>query len=87
MDQEILKLLAHQLREQGILFDDALLNKELDPAVPTLAPLLLSKKLLSEHGYFYLFWGNDHPNATKAGKVYLHRYFAALARSRRDRGF
>ena len=75
MNEEIRTLLA----KHGISLEEEMLNRQLDPAVPALAPLFLSKNLLSEHGYFYLFW-SDHPNATKSGKVHLHRHIAALTR-------
>ena len=46
---------------------------------PSLKSQLLKAKINIEHGYFYLFW-TSHPNASKGGKVFLHRYIAAVKR-------
>ncbi len=56
------------------------LNAEIDIEVLPLASALAKARSVGvEYGYFYIYWAG-HPNATKSGKVFLHRHIAAVTR-------
>ena len=56
------------------------LHAEIDIHVlPLAAALAKARSVGVEYGYFYIYWAK-HPNATKSGKVFLHRHIAAVTR-------
>ena len=60
------------------LLDEDVLNLRIDNT-PSLKSQLLKTKVNVEYGYFYMFWAS-HLNATKGGKVFLHRHIGAVMR-------
>ena len=59
--------------------DSFSLTLQIDKDVSSLEEQLEKKKVSVEYGYFYIYW-IEHPNATKSGKVFLHRHIAAVTR-------
>mgnify|MGYP003965800019 FL=1 len=64
------------------LIDKKSLLAQIDKDISSLESYLADgHRVGNEYDYFHLYWP-AHPNATKSGKVFLHRHIAAVTRGR-----